>query len=385
MKTLNRKVFTELANTHNGKCVSLFLPTHKAGEEVLNREDQIRYKNLLKELEVELIDQGLQKMELDQFMNPARDLLEDGNFWRKQEAGLAVFFNRDILKTFSLPISFEPFFYLSHEFYLKPLIPLFNETYDFFLLALNLKDVKLYRGDHQGLKEVELEEPLPKRIEEVVGADYEQKVLAYHGQRSGHAEAIYHGHGEGKDDKREEVLAYFRAIDKAIAPVLKNEQIPLLVAALDHQFALYQKVNSYSNLLSEHLSGNPKARLSNGLFKEAFQLLRSKGIEKVREEKADLYHQFHYTGRTSTELKDAIPAALGGRVDTLFLDEQFEAFGIYDKRDSQVHIHNRQSLSNTSLTNLLALTVFQNGGTVFLEKRDQLPFPETPLNVLYRY
>jgi hypothetical protein len=343
------------------------------------------FKNLLKEVEEELEYEGYPQKELKNFLAPAIQLLEDSNFWRKLDKGLAVFLTKEGLHTYALPYRFDAFYYLSHELYLTPLLPLFNEAVDFYLLTLNLKDVKLYKGDQYALTEVELEEPLPKRIEEVAGADYEQKMLAHHGRKSGHSETTFHGHGDGKDDREEEVVAYFRAIDKALHPVLKNSDIPLLVAALDHQFARYEKVNTYPGLFPKNLSGNPKAKLTNGLFRDALKMLYAFGIEKVREEKAEAYHQFHYTGRTSSELKDAIPEALAGRVDTLFLDKGFEAFGIYDQRDSRVRIHDRQTFSNASLTNLLAITVFKNGGRVFLEERDQLPFPEAPLNVLYRY
>lgn len=60
-------------------CVSIFLPTHRAGIEV--QQDPIRLKNLIREAERQLADAGVRGPETAALLEPARSLLSDSHFW----------------------------------------------------------------------------------------------------------------------------------------------------------------------------------------------------------------------------------------------------------------------------------------------------------------
>ncbi len=385
MTTLNKKIFEELAGLETGPCVSVFMPTHSGGKEVLNHEDQITFKNMVRQIREEMEKRRYEAPAIAKFLEPLHGLLEDPDLWRHQDKGLAVFAADNYLRYFTLPLTFEPFFLFSTEFYLKPLLPFFTGTGDFFLLTLNFHEVKLYRGSRENMEEVLFEPPLPQRLEEVVGYDYEQKVLGYHATKmSGHIQAVFHGHGEWQADEKDEIRSFFDAVDKEIAPVLAGSNAPLVVAALEYLTPIYREVNTYPYLYPEPLTGNPKHVPLPDLHKKVWDMLAFY-FDKERRQQAELLSQLRDTERTATDIREVIPAAIGGRVDALFLDKNEEIWGVYDKTDGEVRIDNKRNPSDTALTNLAAVQVFINGGKVYLTDREALPLPYTPVNALYRY
>jgi hypothetical protein len=90
-------------------------------------------------------------------------------------------------------------------------------------------------------------------------------------------------------------------------------------------------------------------------------------------------------GRASIDIKKIIPAAVQGKVDTLFLEKNSDIFGIYDLSNGGLSMQEELSTANVSLTNLAARKVFEQGGTVYLLDIKDMPDPSSGLNALFRY
>ena len=50
--------------------------------------------------------------EVEKFVKPIKDLVEDSEIWRLQSDGLAIFLSDKIFETYNFPIHFEEFNYL---------------------------------------------------------------------------------------------------------------------------------------------------------------------------------------------------------------------------------------------------------------------------------
>jgi hypothetical protein len=83
-----------LLDESRAPAVSIFLPTHRAGQEI--RQDPIRLKNLVRQAEQQLIDEGTRAAEACNLLEPVAALVEDSAFWRRQAEGLAVFRSPDV-------------------------------------------------------------------------------------------------------------------------------------------------------------------------------------------------------------------------------------------------------------------------------------------------
>ena len=115
---ISKEDFKQLAQTHAQHCVSIYIPTTRAGEEVDQKHGQKVLKNNLKTVKKELADYNMSVSEIDSFLEPVEDLLEDQDFWRHQSDCLAIFVNENTVQHFTLPIRHDNFTYVSDHFYL---------------------------------------------------------------------------------------------------------------------------------------------------------------------------------------------------------------------------------------------------------------------------
>jgi len=379
MTTITKQEVRALANVHESPCLSLFLPTHSAGQEVLNEEDALALKIQTKEVKLKLQHLRYDEADIKTFIKPLEHLMEDSTFWKHQSEGLAIFLSHSTFKYYTLPINFKPFNYVAHDFYLQPLMPMFAGDRRFFILTLEKQEVKFYERTGYGITEVFIDELTPARLEEVVGYDYKQKNLQYKSNAPGLT--TYHGQGEGKDDEKKEVTRYLRAINKGLMKMLHDESSPLIIACLDDMFPLYQSVNEYPYLYDEFINCHPSSLDLRDLHEKAWQIMEPY-FNRTRDSKLALFNQFDGTSRATTYIEDIIPAALSGKVDTLFLTNDLNIWGTYDPDKSKVKIDERSEVYNTSLTNLAAVQTFLQGGHVYNMSEESLP---SAVCALFRY
>ncbi len=382
---LNKKQFENLANFHGPECVTIYIPTHRAGQEVNEGQDQILFKKQLKDVASGLEARGFNEREIDEYLRAARDLLNETYLWRNLSDGLVLFIGKDFFRYFTVPVRFEEFTYISDHFYLRPLLPLFTGDGRFFVLAISLKGVKFYEGTRHSITEVYVKDLTPARLEEVVGYDYEQKSLNYRsGQTGDRGNAMFHGHGEGKEDRKDEIKRFLRAVNDGLMEMLHDEDAPLVVACVDYLYPIFREVNDYRYLLENFITGNPEHWTPMILHEKSWVVVRPV-FEKVVDDKRQGFNDLLATERTSYHIEDIVPAAISGRVDTLFVRDVGDVFGIYDTAENKVEVDTEKKLGSASLLNLAAVKTFLNGGTVFLLESEEMPVPEAIVNALMRY
>ena len=382
---ISKEELLELADMHSTHCVSIFIPTHRAGEEVLKGKDALMLKNQLKAVKSKLELQGMNVNDIETFIKPVNDVINDSVFWRHQSDGLAIFLSENIFRNYTLPVYFEEFNYVSNEFYLKPVIPLLNGDGLFHLLTLKKDEVKLYEGARHSITEISIEDCVPSRLEERVGYDYEQESLQFRTQQGNKGVGSYHGHEDNDSTEKTELMQFFRAVDSGLMTILNVDQnIPLIVCCLDYYFPIYQKVNTYKTLFPKHISGSPDDKDVTLMHEEAWELLHSH-FNKNRKEKQDKFAELYGTGKASAEIENIIPAAFEGKVDTLFLENRADIFGIYNPSTKEIRTEESHHPPNVSLMNLLAMMVLKNGGTVYLQEKENMPAGASKVNALYRY
>ncbi|MCJ7467278.1 MAG: hypothetical protein MUO53_11375 [Maribacter sp.] len=382
---ITKKKVLELSEIHSELCVSIFIPTHRAGKETISGKDALNLKNQLKDIKLKLGQQGMSVQDIEKFVKPVNDLVNDSEFWRHQSDGLVIFLSNNLYEKYTVPVYFEEFIYLSNEFYLKPLMPLFNGDGLFYLLTLKMDDVKFYEGTSHSITEIVVNDLIPSQLEDSVGYDYEQKSLQFRSQQGNKGQGMFHGHGDSESELKNELVRYFREIDKGLMTILHDDQKPpLVVCCLDYHFPIYQEVNSYQNLFLQYISGNPADKDVFLLHEEAWELLQPY-FRKTRQEKLDQFSQFIGMGKASSDLNKILPAALEGKVDTLFLENRADIFGTYNPSTQEINIQETHQIPNISLLNLVAMKVLIKGGTVYLLEKEDMRDSSSRINALFRY
>lgn len=381
---LTKEKFGTLANFDNRPVISIYMPTSRAGKDVMEEKDRIQLKSQWKKVYVKLKDLNLSQEEIDELGKPVENLLNDSTFWRYQSDGLALFIAKDYFEKFTLPIDFEPQAYVSDHFYLKPLVPLLNEKDEnFYLLSLQIFGVKLFRANRYEMEEVKVED-LPSRLEDRVGYDYEEKNLMHETQNSSIGSSTRQGVGGMEKDQKNEYLRFFRAVDKSLHNVLNNKKEPLVVACQDYLFSIYQEANTYKNLYPRPVNGNPSDfENEKELHKAAFKLVKN----HFEEEKMKKKHSFRELTpkRKSADVSAIIPAIYEGKVDTLFLKKDEDLWGNYNENMASVEVEKESNSRNISLMNLAATKVVEQNGNVYLFEEEFMPEPDSKINAIFRY
>jgi len=381
---LPRTIFENLANAHGLHCVSIYLPMHKDGKEQNARIAQATLKQCLKKVHKDLARHEMDSQEIKKYLKPIEALLSDIELWRNPSDGLAIFLDKKGLNYYVLPISFEIKTYVSDHFYLMPLLPLYHEDEEYYLLELSQDYVKLYEANKYGYQDIYIEDFAPAQLEEAVGFDFRQNMLQFRGGQSFQGTETYQGKGEGKDDVKKELFTFFRAIDNGINKIISDKKAPLIIACADPLFGFYKEANTYPTLLENYIAGDSEFKNKTKLHQESWKIVHPY-FEKIKETKLLQYKELVHTPKTSYQISEIVPAAMNGKIDTLFVENGADEFGIFDQETNRLMLRKKTDLNNASISDLSAVNTFLQGGKVFFLAPEEMPDPGQTMNALLRY
>jgi hypothetical protein len=350
-------------------CVSVFMPTHRGGGEA----NPIRWRVHLGEVEKHLIATGLRASAVKDLLAPAWRLQEDVSFWKQQCDGLACFLAPQFLRLYRLPLAFEDLVVVADRFQVTLLLPLLLSNGRFFLLALSQNAVRLLQGTHYSVSEVRVK-GVPRNMSEALSTHDVDEPLTFHARPTsgGTWGAIFEGHGVGIEDHKDDLLRYFQAIDRGLHPVLREEQAPLVLAAVDYLMPIYRQASTYPHLLERGVEGNPDRLSSKELHDRAWALVEPH-FNKAEEQAAAQYRQLAGTGRTAHEVNEIIPAAYEGHIETLFVAKGKQRWGKFDPASGQLEEHAQEELGNEDLLNLAVTHTLLHGRSVYAVEPEKMP------------
>jgi hypothetical protein len=366
-----------------GPCISVFMPAHRAAPE--NQQNPIRFKNLLGEAEPQLLASGLRTPEVEKRLKPAQELLNNRSFWQHQSDGLSVFISPQTSRYYRLPLEFDELVVVTNRFHIKPLLTLFSGNGRFYLLALSQNEIRLFQGTRFSISEVELE-GVPESIDQALKYDHPEKQLQFHTRTpggTGDRAAMFHGHGVGTDDAKQNIFRYFRQIDKGLHNLLKEEQAPLALAGVEYLLPIYRQANTYPYLAAEGITGNPDELSAKELHGRAWSVVQPLFL-KAQDEAATRYKQLVGTGLASKDLKAIVSAAYHGRVESLFVPVRIQEWGTFDADANVVHLHQDAEPDDEDLLDLAAIQTLLHEGTVYAVKSEEVP-DGAVLAAVFRY
>lgn len=392
MTILAREELRALVEQSEEPCVSMYMPTHRAGKET--QQDPIRLKNLLRDAEERLIARGMRSTEAQQLLEPIQDLVKDTMFWQYQSDGLAIFRSANLFRFYSLPLNFDELLVVTDRFHVKPLLSVFTNDGQFYVLALSQNQVRLLQGTHYSVSEVPLQN-VPKNIAEALKYDDPERQTQFYtgmpganvkggGAGGGDRPAVFHGTGVLADENKKDLLRYFHRIEKALYDeVLRNEQAPLVLAGVDYLLPIYREANSYNHLLDTGVTGNPDTLRPEELHTQAWAVVEPY-FQQSQQAAAEQYHEALAHGRAAHDLKEIVPAAANGRVDQLFVVTGHQQWGTFDPETNAVRLHEEAEPGDVDLLDFAAIHTFLNSGTVYAVTTEQMP-DDTLAAAIFRY
>jgi hypothetical protein len=382
----NKEALLQLADRTQPHSISIFIPTHSRGKEVLEGQDQISFKNHLQAIRLELEAQQLRSNEIDDLLLPLNDLLDDVQFWRHRTAGLAVFRSLDLFETFDSPEPLDDFYQLGDSFFVRPLLPYVQSAPAYYLLQIGKNGTVLYQADPYSIAVVDTEGVMPADLNEVTKYyDFEEELQGRTKGRGGMT-AMYSSEDSDNKEKDHLLADYFRLINDAVIQLIGTRNVPLLLASVEYYQPIYRQINAYPHLHEGALTGNFDHVDRRELHEMANEQLRDYFV-RPRQERISQYQNNSGGDLVSRDLRLILEAAVTGRVEVLFLRQDGQAWGQFDETTLTATLHDEPQPGDTSLIDQAALLTLRNGGEVYVLDEVDLLADKEPVSItaLFRF
>ena len=376
----------ELLAFDQSPAISIYLPTHPVGREV--RQDAIRLRNLLSEAAKRLAACDMRGPEIDALLRPARRLIDDEEFWRHQEQGLAIFLGPGFERIHKLPIPVPEELTIAGHFCIKPLLPLIDSAGSFWIVALSASRTRLYQGSRWNFAEVAGLD-LPQGIAEIWGeTEYQEAHKASPVGRpprgpSGLAKAQALGDAPEELHKTQ-LIELLHRIAAALEPVIKRQPAPVILVAEPKIQGHFREIAKWKELLPEGVLEFPDAMPMHELHKKACAVFAPRENEARAEWLGRLQTLLGNNGKATASPEEIVKAARYGRIDRLFLCDGQRLWGSFDEAHDRVVAHREPRAGDDDLFDYAALMTLRQGGNVTLVDRAQLP-PTGPAAAILRY
>lgn len=373
MNTHHRELLAQLARHESWPAVTIYLPTHRTSPET--QQDPIRLRNLLVRAGDALAEGGMRLPEIERVLQRAWEVQADGSSWREGFEGLALFITGDTTEVFRSAHVFPERVRVGSRFLLRPLIPATDPGPRFYLLALSQKRVRLFEGDVGEIRELD-PAGLPQGLSEALRYDdYERQVQSHSGSGStvtkgGRRSAIFHGHGGGEERLKDDLLRYFRIVDTGLRDLIPPNA-PLLLAGVDYLLPIYREASSHDNMLDGAVLGNLDEASPHEILDEALTLL---GPMRAADAHSALqsFAERREGALVMSGLREIVPAAAEGRIETLIVSDEDTGWGTYDTVSGEVTVHPQRHEGDIDLLDSVSAATLLHGGAVYVMAADEV-------------
>ena len=362
-------------------CLSLYMPTHRAFPE--KKQDPIRFRNLLRELE-ESLRRDYSTCDVRPLIEPFERLAEDANFWRMRTLdGLAVLSAPDFFRVYRFQRPVPELAVVADSFHIKPLVRLLQSADSYFILGLDRKKTRLFEGNRDRLDEVELPPGFPRTSADAAGAkDRERHFSTW--SPGGASGSILYGKGSKSEFVDADAEGFFRALDNAILEQYSSPSgRPLLLAALPENQSLFRRLSRNPLLLDEEIVINPNSLSLEELRERAWKAVEPHYLTRL----SGLIESFE--AMSAHELGDADLArvarsAFAGRVRTLLIDAERRIPGRLDAMTGEISFYDFSDPAAGDLLDDLGDLVLKQGGEIVIVPAERMP-TDTGIAAIYRY
>lgn len=366
---VDSSTLTALIEWNRPPCVSILMPTERAGRET--RQGPIRLRNLLDRARSSLVARGMRPPEADDLLGEARDLVEQGSFWQHQDDGLAVYTAPGHLAAVRLAMPLEETVVVADAFHVKPLLRVVDGDDHFNLLALSRNRVRLLWGRRHRIGEITVPDPVPTSLAEALWFEDREKQLQLHGANragQGRVVATFHGHGVPEEGDEARDRAFLRAVDRGVLQLVDRAD-PLVLAGVKEITALYRDVTGHPNVLDQAIAGNPDEATPLDLHERAWEIVEPHVRARDRQDREALTAAHH---RSLDDLTEVVTASLAGRVEALWVPIGRQAWGRVGA-DGSVEVHDDAQSGDRDLLDLAAAATWKRGGRVHVVEPEEVP------------
>jgi hypothetical protein len=290
-----------------------------------------------------LEDKGFSAAEREEMLRPLMKVATHTD-WTSRNGSVAMFRAPDFTMVNFWPDAVPARVRFGTEFLVLPLLQGLLTNRDYWLLALSINAVRLFRGSSRGFTEWALPDGVPRKLAGFPGAG-----------RSEERKGVHPGAPSTHEVKAEHLHDFFKAVDRGIQGILAQDPQPLILAAVSRELAVYRRVNTYSPMLAGAIHGSPESLGTEKLCAEASKLMSAYSAQAAE---ATLREMEEAAGRAlmATDPAAVIDAARAGQIEELIVSPEAPGFSF---REDAI--------------NWAALATIRNSGKISILNAPQMP------------
>lgn len=376
MHIVTYSLLKTLAEKNFPVCLSLYFPTHSTGQE--KEQDRLRLKNLLQAADAELEERyELSSGQRDQWLAPARELLDRSTYWQDMSEGLGIFMAPDFCLTVRLPEEPPETMILSDKFHVTPLLPGLQNQQRYYILALSQHNVRLLAAYDHTAQSVALDLS-HDHLRGMMDLEKQEATLQHHTVAGG---TEFHGQGGIKDHRKDEIILMLRHVDQEVSALLHGETAPLVVMAAEPTGSLYREICSYPHLADLTVDGSPDGLSDYEIQQKTWQQMQpllAKNIDRELERYAEREQPVEDIPAA------VVSAAYEGKIEILFVRKESTLPGVFNPKSNDVEVHDERQPDDEDLIETAAVHTILNSGRVLALTPDKMP-SEEKMAALLRY
>lgn len=265
---------------------------------------------------------------------------------------------------YKVPVSFEPLAIVADSFHIKPMLKVFQFVQKVQLLGIDADKFSLFEGDRYGIKAVTMPKEAPTTMKAAIGIHLAEPYLSKGSNTA--SPGMVHGQGGAKDEKERSVEKFFRVVDNYVYETYsKVAQCPLILVALNQHHAVFHDLSKNPYLMKVGIKGDYESFDLKQLCQKVNDLLEPINRQKIQD-KLDRYQAALSESRGSKQIAEITKAALGGRIETLLIEENKIIKGRINQRREKIDFKDPETVIEDDVLDDLAQMVLKDRGEVLV-------------------
>lgn len=350
-----------------------------------NDKDRIQFENLVNQAKKNISDSNL--TDKNSLLEQLDVALRNQDSLIQYIGVLVVYITPEDFYFYHLgiPVTVNDGVYISELPYILPLAVNTQYTLDYNLLVLNRDSIRLYEGHGGTIYELDLDEyeDAPIDLETALGSEVDGGSLNFGTYNASYSQSgssqFFHGHNEVSNEKDIDRERYFRMVDDFVFENFSNKNnYPLIIFSVEENQTVFKNISKNKFLSDVTINGS-----ASGLNAQAIEKKVAETISQLNKDKKD--RLLSELNETSPENKignipdDLVSTSLEGRIDTLYLQNDYEIPGTITE-DGRY----QENDSRNDFIKLLVKNVFDANGKVYIFEEEDMP-ENTPIAAKLRY
>lgn len=296
-----------------GTQLSIYLPTHPSSNSQTLSQDTTRFKNALKEVKN---SSAYNERELGNAIKSLHKLVDNTEFWKRQDVGLALFADSKGHEYYHLPYEITEATYVENRFIISPLVIMQSIGTEFYVLDVNLTKPRLLKSSHGTLSIIN-EDDMPASFQDTIARDeYKAELQHMAAPRGSGGDNRIHGHGP-EEALDHDTTQYLSIVANAVDKLLVDQDNPLLLVGEQSRVGNLRPHIKYAHLLSQSIDGSVETYTPQDLFDAVVETIqdhetreRSRLVEQLATSAPEL---------VVSGIKEIAEAAHEGRVERMYV------------------------------------------------------------------